>query len=265
MRWAWCAAVAGTAWLGVLAKDDAAAMLSDILAHQKYEVVFQNSSVPLSWALAQLQNHGPSARPASANATDPWYEAPSGYELYRITDTESYLCRMPLVEHEPRAQEPVHELSEQEISGVIQRGLALLAPLRDTDLAYRMGYFMHVFRYGQHILQLPNDIAQLLAQKDLPLPRIDPERLPKDHYLLGKWRAELEAGETPVETRLVPYPSTGDSEDARPRSTDVFMLEQVWRDGTACDLNGAPRQTRVRMYCGTPTLIEQLSEVQTCE
>ncbi|KOS15879.1 hypothetical protein Malapachy_3064 [Malassezia pachydermatis] len=161
-------------------------------------------------------------------------------------------------------------LTQADADAILQRGLTILDTLSDFEIRHRIGYFSHILRYGKHFLQMPNYILEYRESSGLSAPLFDDaSNIPKDHYFLGRWPKSKGMESNPQNSILVPMlakPST-ETHDGNDDlySSDVFYIQQIWADGTICDLNEKPRTTTIKYYCGSHTAIELLTEVQTCE
>lgn len=217
--------------------------ISNILLHDKYVIRFQNRTVPRTEALQWLGE-----LPGTPALTSPDYadwDGEAKFNVYRITEAETYLCRVPLFDNTLVSEAPDDRrmLSSSETDRILTRGLELLKNLTDRPLNIEFGYFSHVLRYQKYILQFPrndwND-NNVVAKVE------GGEQLPEGYYLLGLWNSDVR-----VTSQIAPYydvPSADlEEEIMAPRTDDALYIQQVWQNGTICDLNGLPRVTTVKV------------------
>lgn len=234
----------------------------NVLKSTTYDIYFDDHLVTKSDTLKLLRNEFyavPEVFKTNAeegNLTITWGD-PTSYELFRITPSESYLCRFPPHHHvEQSKQGPQkHILSREEKDNILDGALAILKQKRGICASYVHGYFTYQFCYDQHVLQLPtNYFLELATAETTTNIPVDPA---KNVFLMGKWSNELnQSSETQPSARhntqqekasvLRPTSSIEDNGSTIYSDQSVYM-EQTWRDGSVCDLNGNPRTTRIQV------------------
>ena len=213
--------------------------IANILKRNVFSIHFSNETIPITEALQLLDDKKPYSQDASLQAA----HTDGKFQMYRITDTEAYVCHIPLVKSDVGAEQNKRVLPNKETDAILSRGLSLLAKLRGKELQNIQSYFSHVLRYGNHILQYP-----LMAMLDNDgVPEVDNrDTLPEGYYLMGVWDS-LEG----IKNELVPLYNTPsadlDDDVAPPYEGNAFFIQQVWNGGTVCDLNGLPRTTTVKV------------------
>ena len=213
--------------------------IANILKRNVFSIHFSNETIPITEALQLLDDKKPYSQDASLQAA----HTDGKFQMYRITDTEAYVCHIPLVKSDGGAEQNKRVLPNKETDAILSRGLSLLAKLRGKELQNIQSYFSHVLRYGNHILQYP-----LMAMLDNDgVPEVDNrDTLPEGYYLMGVWDS-LEG----IKNELVPLYNTPsadlDDDVAPPYEDNAFFIQQVWNGGTVCDLNGLPRTTTVKV------------------
>ncbi|WFC99649.1 Protein OS-9 [Malassezia yamatoensis] len=195
------------------------------------------------------------ADPALGNITLMFGDS-AKYELYKITPRECYLCRFPPKAEVEKVIEKQHgqALSVEDQHEILTDAIKALKKLRGTCLSYFQGYFAYEFCYNFQIRQLPiSKHLQLKAQSSVMSDAADPAH---NIYILGKWKQQLEStskSRTSLEHHrdrstlsANTLPSNLDQEVQILSTDQHLVLEQIWSDGTICDLNGVPRTTVVK-------------------
>ena len=222
--------------------------ISKILKRNKYAVHFSNETIPITEALQLLEDQ----KTHSQDVSPTTWHTNGKFQMYRITDSEAYVCIIPLVKPEAGAEQNKRVLPDSEADAILSRGLSLLSKLQGKELQYLHSYFSHVLRYGYHILQYP--FMDMLDNDGVP--KVDNrDTLPEGYYLMGVWDSAEQ-----IRNQLVPLydmPSADlDDDVAPPYEGNAFYIQQIWNGGTICDLNGLPRTTtvKVRALVLTPSI-----------
>lgn len=230
--------------------------IANILKRDKYVVHFSNETIPITEALQLLGDQKPHTQDSSPTT---WHTN-GKFQMYRITDSEAYVCKIPLVKSDAEAEQNKRVLPDHETDAILSRGLSLLTKLRGEELQNIHSYFSHVLRYGYHILQYP--FMDMLDHDGVP--KVDNrDTLPEGYYLMGIWDSE-----EGVKNQLVPLYDTPsadlDDDVALPYEGHAFYIQQIWNGGTVCDLNGLPRTTtvKVRTIALTPSItVDQITKL----
>ena len=150
--------------------------IANILKRDEFSIHFSNETIPITEALQLLDDKKAYSQDASLQVA----HTNGKFQMYRITDTEAYVCHIPLVKSDEGADQNKRVLPNKETDAILSRGLSLLAKLRGKELQNIQSYFSHVLRYGNHILQYP-----LMAMLDNDgVPEVDNrDTLPEGYYL----------------------------------------------------------------------------------
>jgi len=257
MRWWWVLVPA----LGLHVSSDSRQGFSrDILADDFFDMNFdkvKNITVPKTVAM-QLLNLVPGDDWKQApNTSDefPPFTKEASYGFFRPSELESYICRFPTVsELENSKTSKSHwPMSLETKHSILSRGLVLLEDLKKHQPFIQSGYFAEIFRYGKDILQVPYD--QFMKNVMLGNEADDNDKeYNKNIYVLGRWIENLShpADDSKNTSILLPLLGVSPSAFISPGRDLVYenetvYIQQIWQDGTICDLNGEPRSTIVRV------------------
>ncbi|GAA5952949.1 hypothetical protein JCM21900_001527 [Sporobolomyces salmonicolor] len=196
---------------------------------------------------------------------------PSKRHLLRTPSGQAFLCTVPPVTDESRvraaaqSEEDALARNEERQRG-LERGLALLEPMRGGCLYQKQNWFTYSFCYGSEIRQFheirtagsvgptedPNSDTYILGQA--PEPSVFSSS-PK----YGSGSAALAKKEAMIPSRLGGGERMGWDEGGR-------YLSQVWEGGTICDKTGLPRTVEVQFHCNTQTIdrIALIRETSIC-
>ncbi|GAA5933273.1 hypothetical protein JCM1841_006575 [Sporobolomyces salmonicolor] len=196
---------------------------------------------------------------------------PPKRHLLRTPSGQAFLCTVPPVTDESRvraaaqAEEDALARNEERQRG-LERGLALLEPMRGGCLYQKQNWFTYSFCYGSEIRQFheirtagsvgptedPNSDTYVLGQA--PEPSVFSSS-PK----YGSGSAALAKKEAMIPSRLGGGERMGWDEGGR-------YLSQVWEGGTICDKTGLPRTVEVQFHCNTQTIdrIALIRETSIC-
>ncbi|GAA5880028.1 hypothetical protein JCM1840_005295 [Sporobolomyces johnsonii] len=196
---------------------------------------------------------------------------PPKRHLLRTPSGQAFLCTVPPVTDESRlraAEQAQHDAlaRQEERQRGLERGLALLEPMRGGCLYQKQNWFTYSFCYGSEIRQFheirtagsvgptedPNSDTYILGQA--PEPSVLSSS-PK----YGSGSAALAKKEARIPSRLGGGERMGWDEGGR-------YLSQVWEGGTICDKTGLPRTVEVQFHCNTQTIdrIALIRETSIC-
>lgn len=229
----------------------------DILSQDVYDILLENYTVTYSEAL----HRSSLGMPEQANGSSFW-QLGASYKPFRITSNETHLCRFPISTIEHKKLNSSKELSTQETHEILARGLKLLDTLYEEVPRIQDNFFMNLFYYGKNILQAPAAEALYVYENIKRFPFFtNPEGLRQDYYMLGKWSNQSNLEGNVQQSQLMPILGPANSDPNAPSGplthNSKFYIQQVWENGTICDLNGIPRKTTVRVRTGM-TLIAVL-------
>lgn len=209
--------------------------------------MFENQTVSVSEALHRSQldilqhvNHSS------------FWQSGATYKPFRVTSNETHLCRFPVKYFKDTSRNSSSELSANETSEILARGLKRLDSLYDEVPRIQDNYFLNLFYYGRNILQAPAAEALYMIKHTERFPfYAKADSLRQDYYMLGRWFNGSSLEENVQNSQLMPYLGSASSHLNAPSGplnrNSKFYIQQVWTNGTICDLNGVPRQTTVRV------------------
>ncbi|KAJ2743285.1 Protein OS-9 [Coemansia sp. BCRC 34301] len=232
---AWVVPVA--AKTGGVGSVNPAAIMMDMRSAPRFQVKMLRdliSDSELSSVVAELSTSS-SAIDASSDSSIVIYDP----LVLRVGRTWQLLCQVPRVNERllEEEEEDDHGEDEDEESEevVVERGLALLEPLRERCLTYAGGWWTFEYCHGQHVRQF----HVLAPGKEI-------------EFRLGAYaqRQALENGATTLVRRV-----------GRSR-----YLAQVWGGGTVCDMTREPRSVEIQFHCDPhgPERIAMVEEVEVC-
>lgn len=263
----------------------------DLLAHPQFDVVFSESYISESDALALLgsklasNTHAPDAsqtdltskvrESAAAGATPPEHGASDGLpeigETYEILSSppSRYLCSIPTIAPPPELNRTATELAKaeeaRELSRASERGWELLNELQGTCLYYGSGWWSYSFCYDKEIVQFHAQATGVQGGKPVKEPKT-PE------YVLGRTKA-LPKPQKQQGSNVAENQAGDESKSVAPQNTELQVkgdqryLVQRLDGGTVCDLTGRPRTIEIQYHCNPNIKDAQISwikEVTTC-
>lgn len=215
----------------------------EVLAQESYDIMFENHTVSYSEAFNQLQQDGLQYDNSS------FWQPGATYKPFRVTSNETHICRFPIKDVNKNLSS---ELSTAEASEILARGLNRLDSLYDEVPWIQNNYFLNMFFYGRNILQAPAAEAFYIYEQIDRFPYFSkPETLRKNYYMLGRWPNGSTLEENIQNSQLMPLLGSATSDPNTPSGplthNSKFFIQQVWKNGSICNLNGIPRQTTVRV------------------
>ncbi|KAK4443994.1 glucosidase II beta subunit-like protein-domain-containing protein [Podospora aff. communis PSN243] len=267
----------------------------DLLAYPQFEVVFSDTYISESDALALLElkrasnTVAPDAsqtdltsnvrESAAADATAdgssyPYTVTSDGFpeigETYEILGSGSsrYLCFIPTIAKPPELNQTATELAkaeeERELIRASAKGRELINGMNGECLYYVSGWWSYSFCYGKEIVQFH---AQPSGVNGGP-----PVKEPKTpEYVLGRTKALSK----PKGQQANGAQNTGAEGSKGVTSSNMELmvkgdqryLMQRLDGGTICDLTGRPRTIEIQYHCNPSASIDQIGwikEVTTC-
>lgn len=225
----------------------------DLFAHPRYQLVLTQTAITNASAVELLaREHTPGE---------------TAYHLLRTTAGQGFLCSVPpattalLQPAAVKAAEETRKQAKEDKKAGLDRGLALLEPLKGSCLYLRQGWFTCasslIVHFGSLSLDVRTDafchgteIRQFheIRQAGSALPGEDPN---SEAYTLGQYSqpsAEVVAGSGTGALQDVlagggAFPGLSGSEPVEERR----YLSQRWRHGTVCDKTGLERSVEVQV------------------
>ncbi|GAA5979534.1 hypothetical protein JCM11641_005425 [Rhodosporidiobolus odoratus] len=248
----------------LLAASSALALSShsprDLEAHPAFNVRFSEH---------QILNETLEGLLAEPLETPPDASAPKRH-LLRTPGGQAFLCTVPSVTDEVKKRAD-DEADRDQLARVeerergLERGVALLEPMKQGCLYQRMGWFTYSFCYGNEIRQYHE-----VRVAGSPTPIEDPQ---SDSYTLGvspepaalavpkygSGSPSLARQNAQIPSRLGGGETAGWDDGGR-------YLSQTWEGGTVCDKTGLPRVVEVQYHCSTQTIdrIAMIREASIC-
>ncbi|KAK4058354.1 Aspartate aminotransferase, cytoplasmic [Microbotryomycetes sp. JL221] len=255
----------------------------DLYASPRYNVALRTNGVLNDTVAEMLHLHETQA------SSSQW----SSVHVMRTPTGQAFICTIPKINQDDgndlvassRHKGPVDlvQLESQRHRG-LERGLALLEPMKGGCLYQKQHWFTYSFCYGDKIRQFHE-----IRVAGSPAPTEDPH---SEAYTLGyspepvgTEQPKYGSGSNAITRPMIPAtlgggggPSTdaaalsgtsssGGSESTALGSTEGGRyLSQIWEDGTICDKTNMPRTVEVQFHCNTQTIdrIALIRETSIC-
>ncbi|KAK0642977.1 glucosidase II beta subunit-like protein-domain-containing protein [Cercophora newfieldiana] len=268
----------------------------DLLAHPQFEVVFSDSYISESDALALLaskraastytpdasqtdltsnvrESAAADATAAGTNHVTSTDGLPEVGETYEILSSppSRYLCSVPTIARAPELNRTATELAKaeeaRELTRASAKGWELMNGLNGLCLYYVAGWWSYKFCYGHDIVQFH---AQPSGVNGGP-----PVKEPKTpEYVLGRTKDLAKSQGSQKQRGNVAQNRAGEeSKGIAPPNTELQIkgdqryLVQRLDGGTICDLTGRPRTIEIQYHCNPAASNDHISwikEVTTC-
>ncbi|GAA5966599.1 hypothetical protein JCM3765_005670 [Sporobolomyces pararoseus] len=201
----------------------------------------------------------------------PPHSLPPKRHLLRTPSGQGFLCTVPSVTiAEKRRAQRQAELDEStrqlERQRGLERGLALLEPMRGGCIYLKQNWFTYSFCYGSEIRQF--HAVQVAGS---PTPKEDPNA---EAYTLGhspepsiySSNPKYGSGSLQLAKKEALIPSTLGGLEGVGLDESGRYLVQIWEGGTTCDKTGLPRTVEVQFHCNTQTIdrIALIRETSIC-
>ncbi|KAK3386721.1 hypothetical protein B0H63DRAFT_393006 [Podospora didyma] len=261
----------------------------DLLAHPQFEVVFSDTYISESEALALLEapvaphatygggsssqtdlarnvRESTAAEAAASRQNDDASDFSDNSrqvsETYEIITTppSRYLCSVPVIAPAPALNQTATELAKaeeaRELSRASAKGWELLSGLDGHCLFFGFGWWSYSFCYGRDVVQFH---ALPATAKGGP-PVRDPH---SDEYVLGMDAAAALPAKTGAEKAKGIVPA---NTELQVKDDQRYLVQRLGA-GTVCDLTGRPRTIEVQYHCDPATSVDHIAwikEVTTC-
>ena len=93
--------------------------IANILKRDEFSIHFSNETRPITEALQLLGDQKPYSQDASRKAG----HADGKFQMYRITDTEAYVCHIPLMKSDEGAEQNKRVLPNKETDAILSLSL----------------------------------------------------------------------------------------------------------------------------------------------
>ncbi|GAA6064660.1 hypothetical protein JCM10212_002133 [Sporobolomyces blumeae] len=234
----------------------------DLEAYPAYAISLDQHHGVLNESLPALLHENLDAPPDSLAPKRHFLRTPSG---------QGFLCTVPSVsiasKQKAQAQADLDEQTRavQRQRG-LERGLALLEPMRAGCIYLKQNWFTYSFCYGSEIRQFHE-----VRVAGSPTPKEDPN---SDAYVLGhapepttyNTNPKYGSGSHEIAKKDATIPSRLGGGDGFALGDGGRYLSQMWEGGTICDKTGLPRTVEVQFHCNTQTIdrIALIRETSIC-
>ncbi|CAG8466517.1 7188_t:CDS:2 [Acaulospora morrowiae] len=219
----------------------------DLVAHPQYKVVYENQFIPNSslenivFDEVQTEN---SIVPSASQDTSNNADTKKTSIMMRTASGQSYICQIPYVSNLTVVEEKKPEEKNDNVE-LMNKGLALLEPMKDDCLYYIHGWWTYEYCHLRHVQQFHG---------------MPPAENSNVVYLLGRYDPRMAT--LPGKTARNKHSLGTDLQAGRGKK----YLVQRWGDGTTCDLTGEPRKVEIQFHCNPQSRdgIALVKEMYTC-
>ncbi|WFD34476.1 protein-L-isoaspartate(D-aspartate) O-methyltransferase [Malassezia cuniculi] len=210
----------------------------DLLGETQFRMAFTQDTINTTTALGLLNGTGP-------NSTDDLV-----YSLFRASTSQAYLCghaAAPVKEHTRKM------LNKTELDTIRDDALAVFNRYENRCIVRPEQWFSYVLCFGGKIQQFHPRHDQTIYEGLIYAKYVPKKDSSTSSFVLGTWSPEISSS-----IRSISNPDYV-------QEGDRVFLEQIWTDGTMCDMTGLPRVTRVEFHCSAGReSIETIVEGLTC-
>ncbi|KAL5895053.1 Protein OS-9 [Pyricularia oryzae] len=288
--------------VGLCAARHAFSIHEDMLSNPQFEIIFSETFIRESDALALMESAGknpPQAHATTqsstststdtsktttppANRDDDDDDQPVLSEAYEVINVPParYFCAIPVLAPLPALNQTAIDLAKaeelREMTDATSHGWELLNKLNGQCLYYTAGYWSYSFCYNRNVIQY-----HALPPGTRSGPPVRDEREPE--YVLGRALPQTPHGQQAgkslgdkdhgKEQAVLKQDDKGVSKNAAQPNTELVIkgdqryLVQRLDSGTVCDLTGRPRTIEIQYHCALGTTVDRIGwikEVTTC-